>query len=108
MIRKSGDRFSEKIMPKVAERQSSTAGEQMAPTAGSGLMDQAYDARDRVSCAIVHRCQAVGAQLLCGGNLEHQAGGGGVRQQAALAVGDARFRGRGAAADMQGAALAAN
>ena len=42
------------------------------------------------------------------GNLEHQAGRGGMRQQPALRVGDARFGGGGAAADMQRAALGAD
>src|SRR6202035_2002978 len=75
---------------------------------GAGLMHAAYDAVKRLSYGFVNRCQAAYAQLLCGGNLEHQAGGGGVGEQAALAVADPRLGGRGAAADMQRAALAAN
>src|SRR6476620_7456273 len=41
-------------------------------------------------------------------NLENQAGGGGVRQQAALGVGDAGFCRGGAAADIEGAACGAH
>src|ERR1700735_2630110 len=41
------------------------------------------------------------------GYLENQAGRGGVSEQAALGVGDARFGGRGPAADIQRAAFGA-
>src|SRR4030081_2659312 len=39
------------------------------------------------------------------GDFENQAGRGGVREQAALGIGDARFRGRRAAADAERAAF---
>src|SRR5665213_1420623 len=73
-----------------------------------GLCDELTSPPAACPARSCNRVRRLVRSLLCGGNFEHQAGGGGVRQQAALAVGDARFGGRGAAADMQGAALGAD
>src|SRR5690349_20320887 len=47
-------------------------------------------------------------RLLFSENLENQTGRGGMRQQTAFGIGNARLRSRGAAADVQRAAFAAH
>src|ERR1700759_241925 len=87
----------------------------MMPTAGSGLIGKPYYRRIRASRAIVQLSQLRRGRFprryLPGalfGDLEYQAGRGGVRQQATGGVGDVGLGCGRAAADIEGTAFAAN